>query len=131
MAMTIYISVGILLSVACFLGIRSWLRVMAIWIFLGFQTALTIFGFFNEGKTQLLYFTFDHTGLIFLSILTFLSFYTVYYSFNYLKMTGSLKNRQGVYFGALILLITSMTGVYLANHAGLLWVMIEIGRAHV
>ena len=43
MAMTIYISVGILLSVACFLGIRSWLRVMVIWIFLGFQTALTIF----------------------------------------------------------------------------------------
>jgi hydrogenase-4 component F len=125
MAMLIYICVGVLLAIACFLRIASWLRITAIWLFLGIQTTLTLFGFFHTGETQLLYFTFDHTGLIFLSILTFLSFYTVYYSFSYLKKTGSLKNRQGVYFGALIMLSVSMTGVYLANNAGLLWVLIE------
>ena len=125
MAILIYIIGGILLATACFLGIRSWLRVLAIWTFLGLQTLLTLFGFFHIDQTQLLYFTFDRTGLIFLSILTFLSYYTVLYSSAYLKQTGTLKNRNGVYYGALIMLIISMTGVYLANHAGLLWVMIE------
>jgi hydrogenase-4 component F len=125
MEMLIYICAGLVMAFSCFLGIRSRVRVTSIMVFLVLQALLTVFGFLHSGETQLIYFTFDHIGLIFLSILTFLSFYTVFYSFSYLKKSGSLKNRQGVYFGALILLIISMTGVYLANHAGLLWVMIE------
>lgn len=125
MVILLYILGGIILATACFLGVRSWLRVLVVWIFLGLQTFLTLYGFFNIDQTQLLYFTFDRTGMIFLSVLTFLSCYTVLYSSDYLKHTGTLKNRNGVYYGALIVLIISMTGVYLANHAGLLWVMIE------
>lgn len=125
MVMLIYILSGFVLATASILGVRAWFRQASMWLFLGMQTALTFYGFFHEGSSQLLYFTFDKIGLIFLAILTLLSFYTVFYSTGYLKQTDTLKSRQGIYFGALILLITSMTGVYLANHAGLLWVMVE------
>ena len=74
---------------------------------------------------MLTYFCFDNTGLLFLALLTFLSYFTAYYSFIYLKRNRDNVFRTAIYCTALIMLLVSVTGVYLSEHAGLLWVFVE------
>lgn len=123
--MLIYFGSGVALSTVCFASGRHWIRNASIVVFLILQSVLTLFGILRVGDSSLDYFTFDHAGMIFLVILTLLSWYTVFYSYIYLSGLEAGHRRSGTYFGTLIVLIMAMTGVYLVNNAGLLWVLVE------
>lgn len=78
---------------------------------------------FHPGETVLGYFTFDPLGVLLLTILSLLSVTTVYHGFIYLK-----DDRAGVYsmyHAALIALIASMSGAYLANGMTVVWIFVE------
>jgi len=125
MILGIYFSTAVFLAALIMLFRKRFVTYAALILFLLAQTFLNIYAFKNLGKTELQYFLFDNIGLIFLSILSILSWFTLYYSFLYLKRNQDNPFRTAIYGAAFVLLLPAVTGVYLAAHAGLLWVFVE------
>ena len=101
------------------------------------------YAWLNIDTTELVYFTFNSTGVLFLSVLAVLAIPTMYHGFIYTSDDNTRKSN--VYHAALIALMTFMAGAYLANGMTVLWIFVEattlavaaliyhdkIGRAHV
>lgn len=120
-----YILIALLLATGTFFNRNIVVRKVLLFAFLLLQTSITIYGYSNLHKTEFGFFTYDSLGIIFLCVLTILSYTTVYHSYIYLQNRKDNSRNQSIYFAALILLIVAMTCVYLANHIGVLWVFIE------
>lgn len=120
-----YFIISILLSVTVFLlssrALNKWLPVL----FIVIQLALTTYACFNQGATDSLYFRFDSLGLLLTMILAVLSITTLYHSRLYLARHTTSVRQQSMYYGALILLISAMTGAYFAENIALLWICVE------
>jgi len=85
--------------------------------------ALTVYSFFNINKTELIYFTFNSSGVLLLVILSILVIPVVYHGFIYAAQDETKK--YNIYHAALIALITFMSCAYLANGMTVLWIFIE------
>ena len=79
MALLIYFGIALALSGITLVFRKNVLTRMALYVFLGLQTVLTVYAFMHQGQRELTYFLFDGVSLIFLSVLTILSYTTVYY----------------------------------------------------
>ncbi len=84
---------------------------------------ITIYAWLNSDTTELGYFTFDSTGVLFLTVLAALAIPTIYHGFIY--TSGDNVWKFNVYHAALIALMTFMTGAYLANGMTVLWIFAE------
>ena len=84
---------------------------------------LTIHAWRHTGSTELVWFTFDTTAILLLSVLALLIIPTLYHGFIYTR-DDTLK-RHRIYHAALIALATFMTGAYLANSMTVLWIFVE------
>ncbi len=125
MILGIYFILSALLASVSLIFRKSSIPRISIFIFLAAQVLITLYAFAHAGEHQLEYFLFDNMGLLFLGILCIVSIYTVFYSILYLKRKKDSLSRSSIYFSSLIILITSVTGAYLSEHAGLLWVFVE------
>jgi len=83
----------------------------------------TIYCWINSGKTELIYFTFNSTGVLLLSLLSLILIPTVYHGFIYTSKDDTKK--YNIYHSALIALMTFMSGAYLANGMTVLWIFVE------
>jgi hydrogenase-4 component F len=121
----IYFLVGIIITCLILLFRNRIITQLLVPLFLINQTLLNIYGFQHQGERMLEYFMFDSAGLIFITVLTILSYTTVFYTHVYLKQRNDSSFQKAIFSGALIMLIVSMTGVYISEHAGLIWVFVE------
>jgi hydrogenase-4 component F len=87
------------------------------------HVAFTVFCWFHRGETVFGYFTFDSLGLLLLSVLSLLTITTVYHGFIYLQKDP--PRTYSIYHAALIALIASMSGAYLANGMTIVWIFVE------
>lgn len=95
-------------------------------IMLLFSTAhilLTAYAWINIGNTEILYFTFNHSGVLLMSVLAFLIFPVIYHGFIY--VAGDDPRKYSIYHSSLIALTAFMTGAYLANNMTVLWIFVE------
>ncbi|NMC38274.1 MAG: hydrogenase 4 subunit F [Bacteroidales bacterium] len=92
-------------------------------VFVLLHIGLTTYSWINTNRTELVYFTFDATGVILLSVLSVLSIPTVWHGFIY--ASGDDEKHFGIYHMALVLLMTFMSGAYLANNMTVLWIFVE------
>lgn len=121
-----YIIIAFLIGAACALNRNQTIRIALLALFLIIQTANTIYGYCHLNEDNLGYFKFDAIGVIFMCVLTILSYTTIYHSYIYLRERKDSSRSQSIYFGALILLILAMTCVYISSHLGFMWVFIEL-----
>lgn len=103
------------------------IRILLLALFLSVQTAITIYACFHiDAEEAGGYFSFDSLGVLFLIVLTILSYTTILHSYIYLRHRKDNSRNQSMYFAALIALIGAMTSVYLASTIGIMWVLIEV-----
>jgi hydrogenase-4 component F len=122
-----YLIAVLILGVGTYLNRNSAVRILLLVLFLTLQSGLTIYSYLHFGTEEAGgYFGFDALGTIFLSVLTILSFTTIFHSVIYLKHREDNNRAQRLYFAALIILIGAMTSVYLASTIGIMWVLIEV-----
>jgi hydrogenase-4 component F len=74
-------------------------------------------------ETVLGYFTLDPLGVLLLSVLSLLTITTVFHGFIYVK--ESTPRVYSIYHAALIALVASMSGAYLANGMTTVWIFVE------
>lgn len=122
-----YLIAILVLCTGSLLNRNSLVRVLLLIAFLSLQTAFNIYSYVHlndpDGGS---YFSYDPLGVIFLTVLTILSYTTVFHSYLYLQHKQDSSRNQSLYFAALILLIGAMTSVYLASTIGIMWVLIEV-----
>ena len=71
------------------------------------------------------YFAVDSLGLFFLTVMTLVFLGSATYSLFYLRERNLEAGREAVYVAVLMIFVSAMTGVLLANHLALLWVFVE------
>ena len=123
---------GYYLIIVLFIGIGTYfnrnnlVRILLLVGFLSLQTAMAFYGFLHLNTGELGgNFYYDSLGVLFLFVLSILSYTTVFHSYRYLQNRGDNSHIQSIYFTALIILIAAMTSVYLSASIGVMWVLIE------
>src|SRR5512138_3876900 len=92
-------------------------------VFAAVHVAFTLFCWIHLDETVLGYFTFDRIGVLLLSVLSILTVTTIYHGFIYVK--DAAPKNFAIYHTALIALVTSMSGAYLANGMTIVWIFVE------
>ncbi|MCX7872256.1 MAG: proton-conducting transporter membrane subunit [Verrucomicrobiae bacterium] len=104
----------------------------------GIHSAITVFAWEKTPEpVSGAWLALDSTGLLFLSITSFLFFLIAIYEIGYLKEISNHENGdnagnhslpispEGVFIGCQLLFLSAMTLVILSQHFGLIWVAIE------
>ena len=94
--------------------------------FIILQWALTIYEYINLNIIQFYYFMPDAIGIILLFVLSVLASTSLLYSFIYIGHRQDTPQAESIYWSALILLISAISCAYLANHAAIAWIFVEI-----
>ena len=96
-------------------------------ILFGFiQIAFTVYAGFHYKENVLQYFTFDSLGLLLLVTLTIITVPALFHSYLYIARHNESPQSRAIYFAAIIVLITSITAAYLANHIAVIWIFTEM-----
>ncbi|MCX6246103.1 MAG: proton-conducting transporter membrane subunit [Bacteroidetes bacterium] len=121
-----YLIIVLLLGIGTLVNRNNLIRILLLIIFLSAQTALAFYGFSHLKTSELGgNFYYDSLGILFLFVLTILSYTTIFHSYLYLQHRKDDSRNQSIYFAALIILIGAMTCVYLSATIGVMWVVIE------
>lgn len=90
------------------------------------QIGFTIYACFHYKNIVLEYFTFDSLGLLLLMTLSIVTIPALLHSYLYIRRHDETPQTRAIYFAALVLLITSITAAYLANHIAVIWIFTEM-----
>jgi len=90
------------------------------------QVGFTIYACSNYKNTVLQYFTFDSLGLLLLMTLSIISIPALFHSYLYISRHDETPQSRSIYFSAIIVLITSISAAYIANHIAVIWIFTEM-----
>ena len=93
--------------------------------FLGMQVWLTVFCFQHMGEVVDEYFRIDRLSVIFITVITILAFTTIVHSIFFASRRKETYKMIGIHDSALMILISTMSGVLISGHLALLWAFIE------
>jgi hydrogenase-4 component F len=123
MALLTFFILSALMSISVFVLKNKTLAKILVMAYAILHIVFSIYCWINLNKTELIYFTYDSTGILMLSVLSLLTIPTIYHGFVY---TSNDNTRiYTIYHASLIALITFMTGAYLANGMTVLWIFVE------
>ncbi|HZY25104.1 MAG TPA: hypothetical protein VFE71_04710, partial [Bacteroidales bacterium] len=86
------------------------------------QICFTIYAGFHYKESMQQYFTFDSLGLLLLMTLSIITIPALFHSYIYLERHNETPQSRAIYFSAIIVLITSISAAYLANHIAVIWI---------
>ncbi len=121
-----YLIISAILSIFLFFFRERKASHFFVWCFLIVQWTLTIYEFLHKNQTDLEYFTSDALGLIFLGVISIVCVPAFYHSYIYFNHHKNVPRERGIYFAAMVILITSLSAAYLSNHIGVTWVFVEL-----
>lgn len=123
MMMTGFFAVSLVFSAVMGLVHRKALtRALAV-AYVAMHALFTAWCWMHRGETLLGYFTLDPLGLLMLSVLSLLSVTTLLHGLEYLR--NSSPRVYSIYHAALVALVASMSGAYLANGMTTVWIFVE------
>lgn len=94
--------------------------------FAALQWGFTIYGCYHHKATELEYFTIDSLGLLLLLTLSIISIPALIHSYIYIEKHNETPQSRAIYFASIVILITSITAAYLANHIAVIWIFTEL-----
>lgn len=102
------------------------LNYLLVFIFGLLQTGFAIFACYNYTGSFMQYFTFDSLGLLLLVTLSVVTIPALLHSYLYIKRHDETPQSRAIYFSALVILLTSISAAYLANHIAVIWIFTEL-----
>ncbi len=114
------------IALLLFLNRNSILNNILVVLFGILQTGYTVYACFEYRTIELTYFTFDSLGLLLLLTLSIITIPALFHSWIYIKRHDETPQSRAIYFAAIVILITSVTVAYLANHIAVIWIFTEL-----
>ncbi len=104
---------------------KLWNTILVV-AFAALQWGITIYGCYHHKSTELEYFTIDSLGLLLLLTLSIISIPALIHSYIYIEKHNETPQSRAIYFASIVILITSITAAYLANHIAVIWIFTEL-----
>ncbi len=83
--------------------------------------------FMNPGIVELSYFTSDGPGTLLLLCICIVSSAAFYHSYRYIETREEeTAQSRGIFFAAMVLLVTACSLAYLSNHIAVTWIFVEL-----
>lgn len=96
-------------------------------ILFGFlQTGFAVYACYHYNNSYLEYFTFDSLGLLLVVTLSIITIPALLHSYLYIKRHDETPQSRAIYFSAIVILLTSISAAYLANHIAVIWIFTEL-----
>lgn len=121
----IYFSGALLIAAGIFFIRNKRLNYLLLGSYPFWLALFNIYQAVNPETVQYRFFKADSLGIIFLTLLTIISFATVFHSILYQETRTDHPRILAIHHAALVLFLTMISGVILANHAGVLWAFLE------
>ena len=123
----IYLILAFLIAISLFVNKNKAINVSLVCLFVILQWAYTIYACFNFRNIELDYFTFDSLGILLLITLSVISIPAMIHSFIYIRNNNEeTPQSRGIYFAAIVGLITAISAGYLSNHIAVTWIFTEL-----
>lgn len=90
------------------------------------QTGFAVFACYHYKNTFLVYFSFDSLGLLLLLTLSIVTIAALIHSYLYIKRHNETPQSRAIYFAAIVILLTSISAAYMANHIAVIWIFTEL-----
>jgi hydrogenase-4 component F len=122
----IFLSGAVLVSIGLILNRNAVVNYLLVVGYLALLITTTVYEYINQGITQLVYFTSDSLGLLMLIAMTIVSIPAFYYGYRFIATRNDAPHARGLFFAAMVMLITSCCMAYLSNHIAVTWIFVEI-----
>jgi hydrogenase-4 component F len=90
------------------------------------QICFSVHACLNYKTDSFEYFTFDSLGILLLLSLTIVTVPALFHSYLYIKRHDEKPQSRSIYFSAIVILLTSVSAAYLANHIAVIWIFTEM-----
>src|SRR3989339_1227208 len=121
-----YLTGSILIAGALFFNQKKLVSKLLVVTFLIMQWGFTVFEIMHKGATTYDYFSTDALAVLLLVTLSIISIPALTHSYEYIYKEKDNPRARGIYYGALVLLIMSLTAAYLSSHIAVTWIFVEI-----
>ncbi len=122
----IYLIGAFSIAIALFANRNKAINYSLIGLFVALQWGFTIYACFHFRSTELDYFTFDSLGILLLLTLSVITIPATIHSLIYIKNNEETAQSRGIFFAAIVGLITAIGAGYLANHIAVTWIFTEL-----
>jgi|WetSurMetagenome_2_1015567.scaffolds.fasta_scaffold02059_2 hydrogenase-4 component F len=126
MMAVIYLICAFIIAGLLFINRKTQINNILIILFGLLQILFTIYAGYNYKKTELQYFTFDSIGLLLLITLSIIAIPALFHSYLYIRRHDETSQSRSIYFSAIVVLLTSISAAYLANHIAVIWIFTEM-----
>jgi hydrogenase-4 component F len=122
----IYLICAFFIAGLIFLNRNSVVNYILVVFFGIIQTGFTVYACLSYRDTALGYFSFDSLGLLLLMTLSIITIPALFHSYIYIRRHNETPQSRSLYFSAIVILLTSISAAYLANHIAVIWIFAEL-----
>jgi hydrogenase-4 component F len=122
----IYLAGAFVIGALLFFNRNKQVNYLLVGIYLLLQTGFTVYEYLHLNTVSLGYFTADALGILLLIALNIISIPAMYHSYVYLSDKHDNPRHRAFYFAAMVMLLTSISAAYLANHIAVTWIFVEL-----
>ncbi len=122
----IYLILAFSIAIVLFINKNKAINISLILLFVILQWIYTIYACYHFRTTDLEYFTFDSLGILLLITLSIISIPAMIHSFIYIRNNVETPQSIGIYFAAIVGLISAISAGYLSNHIAVTWIFTEL-----
>lgn len=121
-----YLTGAFIISIFLFFNRNKRINYLLTILFMILQWVFTIYEYNHINISELIYFTPDSLAVIFLIILSIVCIPAFYHSHIYCNSKHENLRNRGIYFSAMVVLLTALSAAYLSNHIAITWIFIEL-----
>ena len=122
----IFLIITFIIGAWLFFNRNTFVNYTLLVIYLVLLWILGITEFRNLNVTQFDFFKPDSLGILLLMALCVISIPAIYHGYRYISTHSETPRSRGLFFGAMIVLITACGLAYLSNHIAVTWIFVEI-----
>ncbi len=122
----IYLFIAFIISAVLFFNRNTIINNALLVAFTILQIAFTVYEYYHLNITELQYFKPDALGILLLITLSIITIPALYHSYIYITTHSGTPRTRGIYYAAMVMLITAIGAAYLSNHIAVTWIFVEI-----
>lgn len=116
----------LLISIALYFNKNTVINYTLVACYTALLWGLAFYEYSHIGSPELAYFKSDALGVLLLFALCVVSIPAFYHSYRYITTHQETPRSRGLYFAAMVLLLSACSAAYLSNHIAVTWIFVEI-----
>src|SRR5665647_3277776 len=124
----IFLTGALIISGLLFFNRKRLINYTLLAIFIALHIVFTFYEYNHLNITELEFFKPDAIGVLLLIALCIVSIPVIFHGYRYIEKhnVDETPKSRGLFFGAMVLLISACSAVYLSGHIAVTWIFIEI-----